>query len=155
MGNKVKEIVIDAGKQIIIQVRDDIVRIITGATKGESEIETYGLSDLWNKVKSAAKKLDAKIRADIIKVLNENKPQILEDLNRLKDTLIKTGKQILVTIKDDVVQVIVGEFITYSDDKQSDLEYGFSDVWNKVKVAAEKKKKSAPKKKKKKKKKKS
>ena len=43
--NKVKEIVINAGKQIIIQVRDDIVRIITGATKGESEIETYGLSD--------------------------------------------------------------------------------------------------------------
>ena len=79
-------------------------------------------------MKSAAKKLDAKIRADIIKVLNENKPQILEDLKKLKDTLIKTGKQILVTIKDDVVEVIVGEFISSSEEDSSDMvQYGFKD----------------------------
>jgi len=136
--NTVKEIVIDGGKKIIIQVKDDIVRIIVDALKVESDIETYGLANLWEKVKSAAKKLDSKVRGDILKVLNENKPKILEDLNRLKDSLIKTGKQILVTIKDDVVQVIVGEFITSSDDEAFDLEYGFTDVWAKVKAAADK-----------------
>ena len=43
--NKVKEIVIDAGKKVLIQVKDDVVRIIVDALKGESEIETYGFSD--------------------------------------------------------------------------------------------------------------
>ena len=43
--NTVKEIVIDAGKKIIIQVKDGVVRIIVDALKVESEIETYGLSD--------------------------------------------------------------------------------------------------------------
>merc|ERR1712168_1323892 len=135
--NQMKEIIIDAGKKVLIQVKDDVVRIIVDALKGESEIETYGFSDLWDKVKSAAKKLDSKIRGDIIKILNENKPQILEDLKKLKDTLIKTGKQILVTAKDDVVEVIVGEFISSSEEDSSDMvQYGFSDLWAKVKTAA-------------------
>merc|ERR1712036_201884 len=84
--NKGKQIVVDAAKGVIIQIRDQIVRIITGAQEGSSdEVATYGkfddrateassddyafmekrgIADIWGKVKEAMKKLGDNIKAD-------------------------------------------------------------------------------------------
>ena len=44
--NKGKQIVVDAAKGVVIQIRDQIVRIITGAQTGSSdEVATYGALD--------------------------------------------------------------------------------------------------------------
>merc|ERR1712168_33129 len=40
--NKGKQVVVDAAKGVIIQIRDQIVRIITGAQEGSSDVATYG-----------------------------------------------------------------------------------------------------------------
>merc|ERR1711881_307218 len=45
--NKGKQIVVDAAKGVIIQIRDQIVRIITGAQEGSpDEVATYGNSTI-------------------------------------------------------------------------------------------------------------
>jgi len=136
--NKVKQVVIDAGKKVLIQIQGEIVRIITDFTAGDSgDAAVYGFSDIWEKVKVAAKKVSAKIKVDVLKVIEEYKPKILDDLKRLQATIVEGGKKILITIKNDVVEVIVGEFIASSEDETYMAKRGFNDLWEKVKAAAE------------------
>merc|ERR1711881_456238 len=98
----------------------------------------YGFSDIWAKVKAAAVKVSAKVKVDVLKVLEEYKPKVLADLKKLGETLVEGGKKILVTIKNDVVEVIVGEFVASSEDETYMAKRGFRDVWEKVKAAAKK-----------------
>merc|ERR1711881_485576 len=137
--NKVKQIVIDAGKKVLIQVKGEIVRIITEVSIGDSgESAAYGFGDIWAKVKAAAKKAGDKIKVDVVKVIEEFKPKVLADLKKFGETIIEGGKKIIVTIKNDVVEVIVGEFVASSEDETYMAKRGFRDVWEKVKAAAKK-----------------
>merc|ERR550519_1641435 len=113
-------------------IGDEVVKVDSTGS------EVYGFKDLWAKVKAAAKKLDDKIRPQIIKILNDNKPKIIDDLNRLKETIVGIGKQIFVVVKNGVVEVVIGEVFTMSDPEMDDAAYGFRDIWAKVKEAASK-----------------
>ena len=126
--NKVKEIVIDAGKKVLIQVKGEIVRIITDISIGYSGNEVaYGWDDIWAKVKSAAKKVSEKVKVDVGKILDEYKPKVIADLKKLGETIVEGAKKILVTIKNDVVEVIVGEFVASSEDETYMAKRGFRD----------------------------
>jgi len=138
--NNVKVVVIDAGKKVVIQIRNEIVTIITGADVAETDLSNaYGIKDVWNKVKDAAKKLVGDVKIIVIKVINENKPLIMAELEKMKQVLIDAGKKVLIQIVDDVVKIIIGDQVVSSDKSVNDVaEYGFSDMWNKVKDAASK-----------------
>merc|ERR1719494_667525 len=113
--NKGKQIIVDAAKGVVIQIRDQIVRIITGAQTGSSdEVATYGaldgrateassdefefmekrgIADIWGKVKEAMKKLGDNIKAGAKKTIEELRPKITEALENLKKIVIDAGKK--------------------------------------------------------------
>merc|ERR1711962_294701 len=129
--NKGKQIIVDAAKGVVIQIRDQIVRIITGAQTGSSdEVATYGaldgrateassdefefmekrgIADIWGKVKEAMKKLGDNIKADAKKTIEELRPKITEALENLKKIVIDAGKKIVIQINDEIVKIVVGD----------------------------------------------
>ena len=78
---------------------------------------------VWAKVKSAASKINAKVREDVLKILKEYKGKVIADLKNLGQTIISAGKEIIVVINKDLVEVIVGDQVAES----SDVAYGFRD----------------------------
>merc|ERR1711881_162348 len=103
---------------VIIQIRDQIVRIITGAQEGSSdEVATYGkFDDLWAKVKAAAEKLRDDAKEKIQAAIDRLKPQILEGLKNIKEVVINEGKKIIIQIKGEIVRIITGATEASSDD---------------------------------------
>merc|ERR1712015_297809 len=136
--NNIKEVVIDAGKKVVIQVRDEIVRIIVGAETAESDVATYGIKDWWKKVKDAANKFGKDTKEIIMKQIEAMKPEIPEQLEKMKKVVIDGTKKVLIEIVDDVVKIIIGDEVVSSEDELADLEFGISDIWEKVKAAAKK-----------------
>merc|ERR1712015_134016 len=136
--NNIKEVVIDAGKKVVIQVRDEIVRIIVGAETAESDVATYGIKDWWAKVKDAANKFGKDTKEIIMKQIEAMKPEILEQLEKMKKVVIDGTKKVIIEIVDDVVKIIIGDEVVSSEDELADLEFGISDIWAKVKAAADK-----------------
>merc|ERR1711962_602920 len=111
--NKIKEVTINAGKKVIIQIKGEIVRIITGATEASSDefefMEKRGIADIWGKVKEAMKKLGDNIKADAKKTIEELRPKITEALENLKKIVIDAGKKIVIQINDEIVKIVVGD----------------------------------------------
>merc|ERR1719494_1064826 len=111
--NKAKTVVIDGAKKIYLQVKDKIVRIITGASSAVSGSEAYGIKDklkgAWEKVKEAAKNLAGKVKTIVLDIIEENRPLIMEQLNKMKEALIKAGKTVIIRIVNDVAEIIVGD----------------------------------------------
>jgi uncharacterized protein YjhX (UPF0386 family) len=130
--NTVKEVVIGSGKKIIIQIRDSVVRIIAGAETTDAQLAqaAYGFRDVWAKVKEAAKKLGGQVKVIVMKVVAENKPLIMAELQKMKEVLIKAGKKVLIEITNNAVKIIVGDQVAYSHVQLS--AYGFKDFWKKV-----------------------
>merc|ERR1712142_834690 len=117
--------------------RNEIVTIITGAEVAETDVSAaYGIKDIWNKVKDAAKKLVGDVKVIVMKVVEENKPLIMAELEKMKQILIDAGKKVLIQIVDDVVKIIIGDDIAMSG--PTEVEYGLQDLWGKVKAAADK-----------------
>merc|ERR1712147_143912 len=108
--NKGKQIVVDAAEGGVIQIRDQIVRIITGAQTGSSdEVATYGALDgLWEKIKAVAVKLSP----DVMKIVIE--------------------------LKGEIIMIIDAEEIAESSDEFAMENRGIKDIWAKVKAAAKK-----------------
>merc|ERR1711962_705183 len=137
--NKARTVVIDGAKKIYLQVKDKIVRIITGATSAVSGSEAYGIKDklkgAWEKVKEAAKNLAGKVKTIVLEIIDENNPLIMEQLNKMKEALIKAGKTVIIRIVNDVAEIIVGDNVVESDETYM-AKRGFNDLWEKVKAAA-------------------
>ena len=138
--NKAKTVVIDGAKKIYLQVKDKIVRIITGASSAVSGSEAYGIKDklkgAWEKVKEAAKNLAGKVKTIVLDIIEENRPLIMEQLNKMKEALIKAGKTVLIRIVNDVAEIIVGDNSVESDDEFTYMEKrGIKDAWRKFKEA--------------------
>ena len=137
--NKAKTVVIDGAKKIYLQVKDKIVRIITGASSAVSGSEAYGIKDklkgAWEKVKEAAKNLAGKVKTIVLDIIEENRPLIMEQLNKMKEALIKAGKTVIIRIVNDVAEIIVGDNVVESDETYM-AKRGFNDLWEKVKAAA-------------------
>merc|ERR1711885_72383 len=134
--NKGKQIVVDAAKGVVIQIRDQIVRIITGAQTGSSdEVATHGALDgLWEKIKAVAVKLSP----DVLKIVKEAGPKLAESLKKLGAIVIKAGKKIVIELKGEIIRIIDAEEIAESSDEFAMEKRGIKDIWAKVKAAAKK-----------------
>merc|ERR1712212_954773 len=100
--NKIKEVTINAGKKVIIQIKGEIVRIITGATEASSDEFEF------------MEKLGDNIKADTKKTIEELRPKITEALENLKKIIIDAGKKIVIQINDEIVKIVVGDNTTES-----------------------------------------
>merc|ERR1719268_430062 len=134
--NKGKQIIVDAAKGVVIQIRDQIVRIITGAQTGSSdEVATYGALDgLWEKIKAVAVKLSP----DVLKIVKEAGPKLAESLKKLGAIVIKAGKKIVIELKGEIIRIIDAEEIAESSDEFAMEKRGIKDIWGKVKEAMKK-----------------
>merc|ERR1719283_183264 len=138
--NNAKQIVIDGATKIYIEIKAQIARIITGVTSAVSGSEAYGIKDklkgAWEKVKEAAKNLSGKVKKIVIDIIEENRPLIMEQLNKMKEALIKAGKTVIIRIVNDVAEIIVGDNVVESDDEFTYMEKrGIKDAWRKFKEA--------------------
>jgi hypothetical protein len=112
--NDVKQVIITEGKRVIITIRNEIVQIIVDADIGESKAVTYGIKDLWGKVKEAASKFGKDVKAIVMKEIEAMKPQIIEQLKQMKTVIINGTKKVLIQMVNGAVQVIIGEEIAQS-----------------------------------------
>jgi len=132
--NNAKSVVLDGGKKVLIQIRDQVVQIVTDFLEGSSGTEAYGIRDIWTKVKEAAKKLGGQIKQTVMDVIEENKPLIIAELKQLKETVINAAKKIIIQVNGEIIKIIVGEDFVESEAYQI-TKRGFSDFWEKVKNA--------------------
>lgn len=59
------------------------------------------------------------------KVVEENKPKIIDGLKTVKEVVIESGKKILIQINGQIVKIIVGDDLVASD--EDEVAYGFTD----------------------------
>merc|ERR1711881_503972 len=105
---KLGAIVIKAGREIVIELKGEIIRIIDADEVAEAGLE-YGFKDIWAKVKEAMKKLGDNIKADTKDVIEKLKPKITDALNNLKTIVIDAAKKIVIQINDEIVKIVVGD----------------------------------------------
>merc|ERR1719494_770216 len=106
--NNAKSVVLDGGKKVLIQIRDQVAQIVTDFLEGSSGTEAYGIRDIWTKVKEAAKKLGGQIKQTVLDVIEENKPLIIAELKQLKETVINAAKKIIIQVNGEIIKIIVG-----------------------------------------------
>merc|ERR1719153_2203771 len=128
-----KDVVIQCGKDVVIHVKDGVIKIITegGVTFSEDvdddewdfapliivfdSPESNGIKDSWTKVQEAFKKLGEQIKAKSIDLWNKIVPIARPVLEKYKDIIIKAlihdgkivideGRKIVITITEDVVK---------------------------------------------------
>merc|ERR1712002_1066521 len=114
---KFKKVVIDEGKQLVIDMLGDAIKIIIRGGIGY-ESQDNGLKETWGKVKDAFKRLGDKIKAtseDLWKkiipvagpVIEKYKDLIIKALEKQGTVVIDEGKKIVITVINDVVKVII------------------------------------------------
>merc|ERR1712002_835465 len=114
---KFKKVVIDEGKQLVIDMLGDAIKIIIRGGIGY-ESQENGLKETWGKVKDAFKRLGDKIKAtseDLWKkiipvagpVIEKYKDLIIKALEKQGTVVIDEGKKIVITVINDVVKVII------------------------------------------------
>ncbi|XP_057317714.1 uncharacterized protein LOC130662798 [Hydractinia symbiolongicarpus] len=149
---KVHKVVVIEGKKIVIQIINDVVKVVVGGDDGASTtVVKRGISDTWNKVKTAASKLKDDIKGKVLKVLEEYKPKIVGALNNFKKVVVDGTKKVIIEVCGQIVRVIAdGEsatsggicpssiktseiYVEISDAQPSALSFG--DIWGKVKTA--------------------
>merc|ERR1712121_96478 len=134
---KLGAIVIKAGKQIIVELKGEIIRIIDADEVAESS-NAYGFKDIWAKVKDAAEKLRDDAKEKIQAAIDRLKPQILDALKNVKEVAIDAGKKIIIQIKGEIVRIITGATEASSDEFEFMEKRGIADIWGKVKEAMKK-----------------
>uniref|UniRef100_A0A7M6DJI6 Uncharacterized protein n=1 Tax=Clytia hemisphaerica TaxID=252671 RepID=A0A7M6DJI6_9CNID len=152
---RVKKVIIDEGKRIIIEIIGDIVKIVVEDLQ-EDEIvlaKRNIITDLWQKVKSAAQHLSSQIRTYAEKMLQKYRPQIMTTLKVVGEVVIDQVRKIIIRIiEDGIVGIFVnGEAVTsdgsafmlpekriYAVLDQSPPQINiFKDAWSKVKAFVE------------------
>merc|ERR1712002_225700 len=158
---KVKKVVIDEGKQLVIDMLGDAIKIIIKGGIGY-ESQENGFKDVWGKVQDAFKKLGQKIKAkseDLWKklvpvagpVIEKYKDLIIKALQKQGTVVIDEGKKIVITIINDVVKVIIdgmeaaskkigyeaeeGSVAVYVSGGNSAVGDKIKEIWEKVKAA--------------------
>merc|ERR1712226_556135 len=93
------KVIINEGKKIVITVIDDVVKVVIDGMDAlskkieyEDEEDNSVLDDIWGKVKAAAGKLGEKVKTDVVKVLDDYKPKIVEALKKVGRVVIQAGK---------------------------------------------------------------
>merc|ERR550534_1628689 len=113
--NKIKEALINAGKKVLIQITDDIVKIIVGDSAGSSYsgLEKRGITDIWNQVKNAVKSAAEKVQDYLNDKMDVLKPKIMDalanakaDLNGFKEVVIEGSKKLYVKATAKGVEII-------------------------------------------------
>jgi len=153
--NKVKQFVIDEGQKIILEFKGDLVRIIQSATDNlESTMAKRSISDIWGKVKAAAKNLGRNIKDTVDGVLEQYKPKVINALSNVKKVVINGAKQIVIEINNGIVKIVTegqtgssdgAAFYYLDDDVHHDIyveiddaspaPYYIADPWTLVKSA--------------------
>ncbi|XP_002164733.1 uncharacterized protein LOC100208683 isoform X1 [Hydra vulgaris] len=91
----------------------DFILAIEEISKDQS-ISKRSISDIWSKVKSAVGKLGDSIKDATMKVIEENKPKVLEQLQTLKMVVVDAAKNIVIRINGAIIEVIVGNLSAIS-----------------------------------------
>ena len=85
----------------------DFISAIEEISKDQS-ITKRSINDIWSKVKSAVGKLGDAIKDATMKVIEENKPKVLEQLQTLKMIVVDAAKNIVIKVNGAIIEVIVG-----------------------------------------------
>ena len=64
---------------------------------------------MWEKVKAAARQLGTKTKEDVVSVIKEYKPKIVEALKAVGKVVIQAGKDWVIEVKDGIVKIISGD----------------------------------------------
>lgn len=81
----------------------------------DQPIAKRSITDIWSKVKSAVSKLGASIKDTTMKIIEENKPKVIDALQNVKRIVVDAAKQIVIEINGAIVKVIVGELTSSSN----------------------------------------
>merc|ERR1719447_855525 len=146
---KFKTVVIDEGKQLLIDMLGDAIKIIIRGGIGYEEVEEFSFVDIWAKVKATVAKMKGVVKEVTMKTLEKYKPKIMAAVKDLKDVVIQCGKDVVIQVKHGVIKVITEGGVAFSEDVDDfewelapviivyeDAEsYGLKDTWAKVKDA--------------------
>ena len=70
--------------------------------------DVYLYFSVWEKVKAAARQLGTKTKEDVVSVIKEYKPKIVEALKTVGKVIIQAGKDWVIEVKDGIVKIIGG-----------------------------------------------
>ncbi|XP_066913764.1 uncharacterized protein [Clytia hemisphaerica] len=128
---RVKKVIIDEGKRIVIEIIGDIVKIVVedlqedeivkelAALSEDSELmdAEFFFSELWEKVKTAANRLVDSVKATTQKIIEQYKPQILAALENVQKVVIKGVKDLIIEVVNGIVKIITDGVSSTSDGK--------------------------------------
>merc|ERR550534_841013 len=100
---KFKHVVIDEGKQLVIDMLGDIIKIVIKGGFGYEleEAQPNGFKEIWGKVVAAVKSYTGPLKEDLKKLVIKYKPRILEELQKFKKVVIEEGKGLVVEMLGD------------------------------------------------------
>merc|ERR1719497_192480 len=115
---KMKQVLIDAGKKVLIVVKKGVVQLVIGEMMGYSNdhalVEKRGFRDFWEKVKAAVAKSNANIRDFFKSNWDKVAPKIKEAFDKVKagtdkfvEVITEKGQLIIVKIKEGAQKVVV------------------------------------------------
>merc|ERR550534_2653845 len=104
---KFKKVVIEEGKGLVVEMLGDAIKIIIKGGIGYEAVEENSFADMWEKVKAKVAKMKDVVREITMKKLDKYKPQIMDAVQHLKDVVIACGKDVVITVKDGIIKVIV------------------------------------------------
>merc|ERR1712168_833492 len=106
MGKKIKKVIIEEGKSLIIEMLGDTIKIIIkgGISDETNELDALrqdnaNFAGIWEKVKKAASKIPG--------VFKDATDKIIKELNKVGEIVVDAGKKIMIKVKDDVIEIFV------------------------------------------------
>merc|ERR1719334_834193 len=101
---KFKHVVIDEGKQLVIDMLGDIIKIVIKGGFGYEleEAQPNGFKEIWGKVVAAVKSYTGPLKEDLKKLVIKYKPRILDELQKFKKVVIEEGKGLVVEMWEKV-----------------------------------------------------
>jgi len=145
------KVIISEGRRIAITVIKDVVQVIIDGihsiTKPQTNGEDNGFRETWSKVKKAFKDFGGKVTGKSVeiwkkigpqteKIIGKYKEKIIEALKRHGRIVINEGREIVISVINDVVRVVVDgiDILTHTKPTAND-ENGFRETWAKVQQA--------------------
>jgi len=100
-------------QKIVIDIRDDIIRIIQGEHIGFVYVEgrQTNMRSTWDKILEAAKRMAGKAAKITKEILAHYKVQILDVLGKLQRIAIDDTMKIVIDITKDVIQIMAGRHL--------------------------------------------
>jgi len=122
-----KKVVVKGAKTLVIEVRDAIVKVISGGQVATSDgsylisnCDVYGVIDgssepnhlhsiaeIWSKVKKAASRVPDVMRAATDKIVEKYRQKIIDALMKVGNIVVEAGQKIAIKIVEDVVHIFV------------------------------------------------